>query len=178
MAHVIQNTQKPALIITHNKTLAAQLFEEMRAFFPQNAVEYFVFYYDYYQPEVYIAKTDTYIEKDSTINEKIDRLRHSATRSLLERRDVIVIASVSCIYGLGAPELYLQMAEKIKAHQTINLKELQKKLIELQYSRNDFNLTRGSFQVCGDILNIFPSRYANRAWKISLFGDKIEYIRV
>lgn len=177
MAHIINITQKPSLIIAHNKTLAAQLYEEMKEFFPENAVEYFVSYYDYYQPEAYIAKTDTYIEKDSAINEKIDRLRHSATRSLLEREDVIVIASVSCIYGLGSPELYLEMTEKLTVNEKIDLKKLQKKLTELQYKRNDLNLTRGTFQVIGDIINIFPSHYANRAWKLSCFGDEIEYIK-
>ena len=177
VAHVVQKLQRPALLIAHNKTLAAQLFEEMKAFFPRNAVEYFVSYYDYYQPEAYIAKTDTYIEKDSAINEKIDRLRHSATRALLERRDVIVVASVSCIYGLGAPELYLQMTEEISIDCKIKQESLQSKLVDLQYKRNDLSLSRGSFQVCGDILNIFPSHYENRAWKISFFDSQVEYIK-
>ncbi|MBQ4875161.1 MAG: excinuclease ABC subunit UvrB [Rickettsiaceae bacterium H1] len=176
MAGVIEKTQKTALIIAHNKTLAAQLYEEMRDFFPNNAVEYFVSYYDYYQPEAYIAKTDTYIEKDALINERIDRLRHSATRSLLERKDVIVVSSVSCIYGLGAPELYLQMTISLKLGEKISVRQLQTKLIELQYERNNTVLERGKFNVLGDLINIFPSHYENRAWKISFFGDEIDEI--
>lgn len=176
MANVIHQTQRPALIIAHNKTLAAQLYEEMNSFFPNSAVEYFVSYYDYYQPEAYIAKTDTYIDKDALINERIDRLRHSATRSLLERKDVIVIASVSCIYGLGSPELYLQMTVKLKSGDKILMKEVQKQIVELQYERNDTTFERGKFNVRGDIINIFPSHYENRAWRISFFGDEIDEI--
>ncbi len=177
MANVIEQTQKTTLIIAHNKTLAAQLYEEMCGFFPNNAVEYFVSYYDYYQPEAYIAQSDTYIEKDAAINERIDRLRHSATRSLLERKDVIVVASVSCIYGLGAPELYLQMAFALHVGQQITMKSVQSHLVELQYERNNLSLSRGKFNVCGDIINLFPSHYENRAWQISFFGDEIDAIR-
>ena len=176
MANVIERTQKTALIIAHNKTLAAQLYEEMCEFFPHNAVEYFVSYYDYYQPEAYIARTDTYIEKDAAINERIDRLRHSATRSLLERKDVIVISSVSCIYGLGAPESYLQMTVSLRIGDKISMQEVQNKMVELHYERNDTSLERGKFNVCGDIINIFPSHYKDRAWKISFFGNEIDNI--
>lgn len=176
MANIINQTQRPALIMAHNKTLAAQLYEELKAFFPENAVEYFVSYYDYYQPEAYIAKTDTYIEKDSSINEKIDRLRHSATRSLLERRDVIVVSSVSCIYGLGSPEFYMQMIIPIKVEDLIDMNELQQKLIAIHYERNDLAFKRGVFRVKGDVMTIFPSHYESRAWKISFFGDRIESI--
>lgn len=176
MAHVIANINKPALIMAHNKTLAAQLYNEMKSFFPNNAVEYFVSYYDYYQPEAYIPRTDTYIEKDSSINEQIDLLRHSATRSLMERRDVIVVASVSCIYGLGAPELYLQMTVPIKKNMEIERNHLVKQLISLQYERNDLDFHRGTFRARGDNLDIFPSHYEDRAWRVSFFGDKIEQI--
>ena len=176
MANVIARTGKTSMIIVHNKTLAAQLYEEMRDFFPENAVEYFVSYYDYYQPEAYVARTDTYIEKDSSINERIDRLRHSATRSLLERKDVIVIASVSCIYGLGSPESYLQMAIPIKVGDKVSMKDFRNQIIELQYERNDTNFERGKFNVRGDIINIFPSHYEDRAWQISFFGDEIDSI--
>lgn len=176
MANVIAQTQKTALIVVHNKTLAAQLYEEMSNLFPENAVEYFVSYYDYYQPEAYIAKTDTYIEKDSSINERIDRLRHSATRSLLARKDVIVVASISCIYGLGSPEMYLQMTISIDVGKKISMKEIQAKMVELQYERNDAILERGRFNVRGDIINIFPSHLENRAWQISFFCDEIDAI--
>ena len=176
MAQVIQQMQRPALIMAHNKTLAAQLYAEMKDFFPHNAVEYFVSYYDYYQPEAYIPKTDTFIEKDSSINEQIDRLRHAATRALLERRDVIVVASVSCIYGLGAPELYLQMTVPLKAGQRIAIPELTKELIALHYTRNDLAFPRGSFRLRGDTLDIFPSHYEDRAWRLSFFGDELESI--
>ena len=176
MANVIARTQKTTMIIVHNKTLAAQLYEEMCDFFPENAVEYFVSYYDYYQPEAYVARTDTYIEKDSSINERIDRLRHAATRALLERKDVIVIASVSCIYGLGAPELYLQMTIPLKVGDKISIKELRARVTELQYEHNDSNLERGKFNVRGDIVNIFPSHYESRAWRLSFFGDELESI--
>ncbi len=176
MAHAIAETQRPALIMAHNKTLAAQLYSEMKAFFPHNAVEYFVSYYDYYQPEAYIPRTDTYIEKDSAINEQIDRMRHSATRALLERRDVIVVASVSCIYGLGAPELYLQMTVPLKAGMKIAVPELARQLVELHYARNDIAFPRGCFRMRGDTLDIFPSHYEDRAWRLSFFGDELESI--
>ncbi len=176
MAHVIEQTQRPALIMAHNKTLAAQIYAEMKSFFPNNAVEYFVSYYDYYQPEAYIPKTDTFIEKDSAINEQIDLMRHSATRSLLERRDVIVVASVSCIYGLGSPELYLQMTIPLKVGDRIDISDLTHKLIELHYERNNIDFHRGTFRVQGDALDIFPSHYENRAWRLSFFGDELESI--
>jgi excinuclease ABC subunit B len=176
MANIIQETQRPALIMAHNKTLAAQLYNEMKEFFPDNAVEYFVSYYDYYQPEAYIAKTDTYIEKDSAINEQIDLLRHSATRAMLERKDVIVVASVSCIYGIGSPELYYQMIIPLKKETKVNQMELTKKLVELSYERNDINFLRGCFRVRGDRLDIFPSHYENRAWSLSFFGNDLEEI--
>ena len=176
MANVIARMQRPAIIMAHNKTLAAQLYSEMKEFFPENAVEYFVSYYDYYQPEAYIAKTDVFIEKDAQINEQIDLLRHSATRSLLERRDVIVVASVSCIYGLGAPELYLQMTFKIDKNQKINRNTIMEQLIMLHYTRNDTDFTRGTFRVRGEHLDVFPSHYMDRAWRITTFGDTIEKI--
>lgn len=176
MANIIQNTGRPAMIMAHNKTLAAQLYSEMKAFFPDNAVEYFVSYYDYYQPEAYIAKTDTYIEKDSAINEQIDLLRHSATRAMLERKDVIVVASVSCIYGIGSPELYYQMIIPLKKGDKVNQAEFSKKLIELAYDRNDINFVRGTFRMRGDMLDIFPSHYDDRAWRLSFFGNELEQI--
>jgi excinuclease ABC subunit B len=176
MANVIERTNRPALVMAHNKTLAAQLYNEMKSFFPENAVEYFVSYYDYYQPEAYIARTDTYIEKDSSINDQIDLLRHSATRSLLERKDVIVVASVSCIYGLGSPELYSKMVILLKKGMKLNRAEFLKKLVELQYERNDINFVRGTFRVKGDIVDVFPAHYEDSAWRISFFGDEIETI--
>lgn len=176
IAHVIANTQKPALVLAPNKTLAAQLYEEMKGFFPNNAVEYFVSYYDYYQPEAYVARTDTYIEKESSINEQIDRMRHSATRSLLERRDVIIVASVSCIYGIGGAESYSSMIIPLKTGQYIERNDVIRKLIELQYKRNDLSFVRGTFRVRGDVLEIFPSHYEDRAWRLSFFGDEIESI--
>ncbi len=176
MANIIENLQKPTMIMAHNKTLAAQLYGEMKEFFPNNAVEYFVSYYDYYQPEAYIPRTDTFIEKDSAINEQIDLLRHSATRSLLERKDVIVVASVSCIYGIGSPELYYQMTIPLKTGMEINQNKLAQQLVELAYERNDINFLRGSFRIRGDKLDIFPSHYENRAWRLSFFGDEIEEI--
>ncbi len=176
MAHVIQEIQRPALILAHNKTLAAQLYAEMKAFFPHNAVEYFVSYYDYYQPEAYIPKTDTYIEKDSAINEQIDRLRHSATRHILERRDVIIVSSVSCIYGLGDAESYSSMAFSLKKGESLDMRELSKKLAELQYKRNDLAFERGTFRINGDVLDIFPSHYEDLAWRVLFFGDEIEAI--
>ncbi len=176
MAHIINEMQRPALILAHNKTLAAQLYAEMKTFFPDNAVEYFVSYYDYYQPEAYIPKTDTYIEKDSAINEQIDRLRHAATRHILERRDVIIVSSVSCIYGLGSAESYSSMAFQLKKEETIDLNEITKRLVELQYKRNDIAFERGSFRLNGDVLDIFPSHYEDLAWRVYLFGDEIEKI--
>jgi excinuclease ABC subunit B len=176
VAHIIQNTQRPALILAPNKTLAAQLYSEMKSFFPENAVEYFVSYYDYYQPEAYVPRTDTYIEKDSSINEQIDRMRHAATRSLLERRDVIIVASVSCIYGIGAVENYADMTVHLATGQMIDQRDLLKKLVTLQYERNDIAFSRGTFRVRGDAIEIFPVHYEDRAWRLSLFGDEIESI--
>src|SRR5690606_27054780 len=174
MAHVIQEMQRPALVLAHNKTLAAQLYGEMKAFFPENAVEYFVSYYDYYQPEAYVPRTDTYVEKESSINEQIDRMRHSATRALLERRDVIIVASVSCIYGIGAPETYSTMTITLKKGQSINRAELLRRFVELHYKRNDAAFQRGTFRVRGDSVEIFPAHLEDRAWRLSLFGDEIE----
>jgi excinuclease ABC subunit B len=176
MAHVINTLQRPAMIMAHNKTLAAQLYSEMKSFFPDNAVEYFVSYYDYYQPEAYVPKSDTYIEKDSSINEQIDRMRHSATRSLLERRDVIVVASVSCIYGIGSVETYSKMVLRLHSGQTIPQKEVVRSLVELQYKRNDMDFARGTFRVRGDNIDLFPAHFEDAAWRISFFGDEIESI--
>ena len=176
MAHVIAATQRPALILAPNKTLAAQLYGEMKGLFPGNAVEYFVSYYDYYQPEAYVPRTDTYIEKDSSINEQIDRLRHSATRALFERDDVIIVASVSCIYGIGSSESYVEMTIPLEAGQRIERSDLIKQLVEIQYKRNDANFVRGTFRVRGDSVEIFPAHYEDRAWRLSLFGDEIETI--
>jgi excinuclease ABC subunit B len=176
MAKVIEATQRPALVLAHNKTLAAQLYNEMKHFFPNNAVEYFVSYYDYYQPEAYIAKSDTYIEKDSSINEQIDRMRHAATRALLERRDVIVVASVSCIYGIGSVESYTGMTRSVKVGETIAQKELLKRFIELLYRRNDMGFQRGDFRVRGDNVDIFPAHLEDEAWRLSFFGDELEQI--
>jgi excinuclease ABC subunit B len=176
MANVINITQRPTLIIAHNKTLAAQIYSEMKELFPENAVEYFVSYYDYYQPEAYIARTDTYIEKDASINEQIDLMRHSATRSLLERRDVIVVSSVSCIYGLGSPALYSQMTLFLKKGDNYTRDYIISKLVSLQYERNDISFTRGTFRVKGDIIDIFPIHYSTKAWRLSFFGDELEYI--
>jgi excinuclease ABC subunit B len=176
MANVIANVNRPTLILAPNKTLAAQLYGEMKGFFPDNAVEYFVSYYDYYQPEAYIPRTDTYIEKDSAINEQIDRMRHAATRALLERRDVIIVASVSCIYGIGSVESYSRMTIPLKAGDSIDQRALLKGLVELQYKRNDQAFLRGAFRVRGDSVEIFPAHYEDRAWRLSLFGDEIESI--
>ena len=176
IANVIQQCQVPALIMAPNKILAAQLYQEMLELFPNNHVEYFVSYYDYYQPEAYIPKTDTYIEKDSAINEQIDRLRHSATRSLLEFRDVIIVASVSCIYGLGSPESYSSMSLTLEEGQTIPLEDVIKTLTEMQYERNDIALDRGTFRLRGDTLEVFPVHLEDRAWRYSFFGDEIETI--
>jgi len=176
MAQVINELQRPAMIMAHNKTLAAQLYSEMKSFFPNNAVEYFVSYYDYYQPEAYVPKTDTFIEKDSSINEQIDRMRHSATRSLLERRDVIVVASVSCIYGIGSRDTYMAMVMDLFVGQPISQQGMIKKLIELQYKRNDIDFSRGNFRVRGDSIDVFPSHYDDAGWRISFFGDEVESI--
>jgi excinuclease ABC subunit B len=176
MASLIAKSGRPALVLAPNKTLAAQLYGEMKAFFPDNAVEYFVSYYDYYQPEAYVPRTDTYIEKDASINEQIDRMRHSATRAVLERRDVILVASVSCIYGLGSVESYSRMTIPIQVEQTIDRKDLIKQLVELQYKRNDTGFSRGCFRVRGDTVEIFPAHYEDRAWRVSLFGDEVEGI--
>ena len=176
MAHVIASTQRPALILAPNKTLAAQLYGEMKSFFPENAVEYFVSYYDYYQPEAYVPRTDTFIEKESSINEQIDRMRHSATRAILERRDTVIVASVSCIYGIGSVETYSEMTFTLSAGERFFRGDLLAKLVELQYRRNDMNFERGSFRVRGDTVEIFPAHYEDRAWRLSLFGEELESI--
>jgi len=176
MAKIIEALNRPALILAPNKTLAAQLYGEMKTFFPNNAVEYFVSYYDYYTPEAYVPRSDTYIEKEASINEQIDRMRHSATRSLLERDDVIIVASVSCIYGLGSVESYSKMILGIKKNHEHNREQIIKTLVDLQYKRNDQNFHRGTFRVRGDNLEIFPSHLEDRAWRLSLFGKKIESI--
>jgi len=176
MAQIIQETQRPAIIMAHNKTLAAQLYSEMKGFFPDNAVEYFVSYYDYYQPEAYMPQKDVFIEKDSSINDQIDRMRHAATRSLLERRDVIIIASVSCIYGIGDAASYSEMTITLKTGQLIDRENLIKQLTELQYKRNDIEFERGTFRVKGDTVDIFPAHYENSAWRVSMFGDEVEEI--
>jgi excinuclease ABC subunit B len=176
MAQVIQRTQRPAVILAHNKTLAAQLYGEFKNFFPDNAVEYFVSYYDYYQPEAYVPRTDTFIEKESSINEQIDRMRHSATRSLLERDDVIIVASVSCIYGIGSVETYTAMTFELEVGERINQRNLLADLVALQFKRNDGAFARGTFRVRGDTVEIFPAHYEDRAWRISMFGDEIEAI--
>jgi len=177
VAHTIQRLQRPALILAPNKTLAAQLYGEMKSFFPNNAVEYFVSYYDYYQPEAYVPRSDTYIEKESSRNEQIDRMRHAATRSLLERDDVIIVASVSCIYGIGSVESYSQMVADVEAESRIDVRDLLRRLVELQYRRNDNNFVRGTFRVRGDTLEIFPVHQEDRAWRVSFFGDEVESIQ-
>ena len=176
MAKVIEATNRPALILAPNKTLAAQLYGEMKSFFPDNAVEYFVSYYDYYTPEAYVPRSDTYIEKEASINEQIDRMRHSATRSLLERDDVLIVASVSCIYGLGSVEAYSKMTLTLQKNYDYNREKIIKSLISLQYKRNDHNFQRGTFRARGEYLEIFPSHLEDRAWRLSLFGDKLEKI--
>ena len=177
IAKVIEATQRPTLVLAPNKTLAAQLYGEMLEFFPHNAVAYFVSYYDYYQPEAYVPKTDTFIEKDASINEQIDRLRHAATRSLLERHDTIVVASVSCIYGIGDVETYQNMIFSLAVGDRIDRNDLLRRLIEVQYARNDIEFKRGTFRVRGDIVEIFPAHLDDRAWRLSLFGDEIESIQ-
>ncbi|KZC99138.1 MULTISPECIES: excinuclease ABC subunit UvrB [unclassified Thalassospira] len=174
MANIIAKTQRPALVLAPNKTLAAQLYAEMKYFFPDNAVEYFVSYYDYYQPEAYIPRSDTYIEKDSSINEQIDRMRHAATRAILERNDCIIVASVSCIYGIGAVETYLEMTQRISVGDEVDRNDIMKRLVELQYTRNDAAFSRGTFRVRGDVLEIFPAHAEDRAWRVSMFGDEVE----
>src|SRR5258707_1231618 len=176
MAQVIEATQRPALIFAPNKTLAAQLYGDFRGFFPDNAVEYFVSYYDYYQPEAYVPRTDTYIEKESSINEQIDRMRHSATRALLERDDVIIVASVSCIYGIGSVETYTAMTFAIRQGERIDQRRLIADLIALQYKRTLADFSRGTFRVRGDTVDIFPAHYEDRAWRVNLFGDEVESI--
>jgi excinuclease ABC subunit B len=176
MAKIIEAAQRPALILAHNKTLAAQLYGEFKSFFPNNAVEYFVSYYDYYQPEAYVPRADLFIEKESTINEAIDRMRHSATRAILERDDVIIVASVSCIYGIGSVETYTAMTLKLETGQQIDPREVAAKLVALQYTRNDVAFGRGTFRMQGDVIDIFPAHYEDRAWRLSFFGDDLESI--
>jgi excinuclease ABC subunit B len=176
MAKVIEAVQRPALILAPNKILAAQLYGEFKSFFPENAVEYFVSYYDYYQPEAYVPRSDTYIEKESSVNEAIDRMRHSATRALLERDDVIIVASVSCLYGIGSVETYSAMTFSLKKGGSADVSEVVRKLVAMQYKRGDLSFTRGNFRVRGDSLEIFPSHYEDSAWRISFFGDEVEAI--
>ncbi|HQQ87148.1 MAG TPA: DEAD/DEAH box helicase family protein, partial [Smithellaceae bacterium] len=178
IAHVIERAQRPALIIAHNKTLAAQLYEEFKSLFPDNAVEYFVSYYDYYQPEAYLPATDTYIEKDSAINEEIDKLRHAATYALLTRRDVIIVASVSCIYGLGSPEAYMEMLVQLEEGMEYSREEMLKRLVAIQYERNDVDFHRGTFRVRGDVVEIFPAYEGEQALRVEFFGDTIEAISI
>jgi excinuclease ABC subunit B len=177
MAKVIEATQRPALILAPNKTLAAQLYGEFKSFFPDNAVEYFVSYYDYYQPEAYVPRTDTYIEKESSINEQIDRMRHSATRALLERDDVVIVASVSCIYGIGSVETYTAMTFGVKVGERIDQRQIIADLVALQYKRTQMDFSRGTFRVRGDVIDLFPAHYEDRAWRITLFGDEVESIQ-
>src|SRR5213075_3192668 len=173
MAKIIGHVRRPTIVLAHNKTLAAQLYSEFRGYFPRNAVEYFVSYYDYYQPEAYIAHTDTYIEKESTINEDIDRLRLSATRSLFERRDIVIVASVSCIYGLGSPESYYGMLLSLEKGQTMSSRDILTKLVEILYERNDTDFRRGTFRVRGDTIEIHPT-YENIGFRIELWGDEVD----
>ena len=173
MAQTIARVNRPTLVMVHNKTLAAQLYQEFRRFFPDNAVEYFVSYYDYYQPEAYVPATDSYIEKEATINDEIDRMRLSATRSLFERRDVIIVASVSCIYGLGSPEAYYGMLLPLERGQRIGREQMLRKLVEIQYERNDHDFGRGTFRVRGDIVEVYPS-YEEQGVRIELFGDEVD----
>lgn len=176
IAQVINSVQKPTLVIAHNKTLAAQLSSELKAFFPENSVEYFVSYYDYYQPEAYIPSSDTYIEKDASINDEIDKLRHSATSALFERKDVIIVASVSCIYGLGAPQEYYDMVLSLREGQVIDRQAILRKLVEIQYDRNDIDFHRGTFRVRGDVIEVIPAGYNEKAIRVELFGDEVERI--
>ncbi len=174
IAQVIQNIQRPTLVLAPNKTLAAQLYGEMKEFFPENAVEYFVSYYDYYQPEAYVPRSDTYIEKDASVNEQIDRMRHAATRALLERNDVVLVASVSCIYGIGAVETYSELIVRVRVGDMVDQRALMKRFVELRYTRNDQAFYRGTFRVRGDVIEVFPSHMEDRAWRLSLFGEEIE----
>src|SRR5277367_498819 len=174
MAKVIEQANRPAIVMAHNKTLAAQLYHEFKSFFPHNAVEYFVSYYDYYQPEAYVPSTDLYIEKDSSINDEIDKLRHSATKALLERNDVLIVASVSCIYGLGEPEVYFEMLAFLEEGQTIERDRVLRKLVDIQYQRNDYDFHRGTFRVRGDIVEVFPAYEESRAVRVEFFGDQVE----
>src|SRR5437588_4643003 len=174
MANVIAQVNRPALVIAPNKTLAAQLYNEFKSLFPENAVRYFVSYYDYYQPEAYVPSTDTYIEKDSSINDEIDKLRHSATKALLERNDVLIVASVSCIYGLGEPEVYFEMLVFLEEGQVIERDRVLRKLVEIQYQRNDYDFHRGTFRVRGDIVEVFPAYEETKAIRVELFGDTVE----
>ncbi|MEO0915249.1 MAG: DEAD/DEAH box helicase family protein, partial [Pseudomonadota bacterium] len=176
MAKVIEACQRPALILAHNKTLAAQLYGEFKGFFPENAVEYFVSYYDYYQPEAYVPRSDTYIEKEAQINEQIDRMRHSATRALLERDDVVIVASVSCIYGIGSVETYTAMTQSIEAGNSYDQRAIMADLVTQQYRRNDNAFQRGSFRVRGDSLEVWPAHLEDRGWRFSFFGDELEGI--
>ena len=176
MANIIEKVQKPTIVLAHNKTLAAQLCSEFKEFFPNNIVEYFVSYYDYYQPEAYVPQTDTFIEKDASINDEIDKLRHSATSALFERRDVIIVASVSCIYGLGNPDEYKKLTISLRVGMEKERDEIIKKLIEIQYERNDINFVRNKFRVRGDVVEIFPSNNGENAIRVEFFGDEIERI--
>src|SRR5262245_15961048 len=176
MANIIASQLRPALVLAPNKTLAAQLYGEMKGFFPENAVEYFVSYYDYYQPEAYVPRTDTYIEKDSSINEQIDRMRHSATRALMERDDVVIVASVSCIYGIGPLENYQAMTFRLNKGERVDRSTLLRRFVEQQYKRNDNAFQRGTFRVRGDTVDLFPAHYEDKAWRIELFGDEVESI--
>jgi len=176
VANIIERVQKPTLVIAHNKTLAAQLASEFKEFFPDNAVEYFVSYYDYYQPEAYVAASDTYIEKDASINDEIDKLRHSATSALFERKDVIIVASVSCIYGLGDPIDYANMTLSIRPGMTKSRNDILKRLVDIQYTRNDINFSRNTFRVRGDVIEVMPAYEYERAYRIELFGDEIDRI--
>ena len=176
MAKIIEHTQRPAIVLAPNKTLAAQLYGEFKAFFPENAVEYFVSYYDYYQPEAYVPRSDTYIEKEAQINEQIDRMRHSATRALLERDDVLIVASVSCIYGIGSVETYTEMTRNFFRGESYIQKDILRDFVALQYNRNDHSFVRGTFRVRGDIVEIWPAHLEDRAWRMSFFGDELEEI--
>ena len=177
MANIIAEIQKPVLVMAPNKTLAAQLCSEFREFFPHNAVEFFISYYDYYQPEAYIPQSDTYIEKDSSINDEIDKLRHSATSALFERRDVIIVASVSCIYGLGSPLEYGEQVLSLRVGMQKSRDEILRKLVAIQYERNDYDFKRGTFRVRGDVIEIIPASFADAAIRVELFGDEIERLR-
>lgn len=177
VSNVVTEINKPTLVIAHNKTLAGQLYSEFKEFFPNNAVEYFVSYYDYYQPEAYVPQTDTFIEKDASINDEIDKLRHSATSALFERQDVLIVASVSCIYGLGNPEEYKELVFSVRVGMEIGRDEMLRKLVDIQYTRNDINFTRGTFRVRGDVVELFPASRDEHCIRIEFFGDEIDRIR-